>query len=96
MSLGSIQDEEEEENMKNNYGLVSPPHCSLNNTDERTPKNIFRFLLTNARSLAPKIDSFIENFHERDINLCIATETWLAEGSAFSSTGRLICVWEKV
>ena len=34
-------------------------------------------MLSNARSLAPKIDSFIENFNERDIDLCVITETWL-------------------
>ena len=33
--------------------------------------NKFSFILTNARSLAPKIDSFIENFHERDADICV-------------------------
>ena len=41
--------------------------------------NRFNFLLTNARSLTPKVDSFIENFQERDIDLCVVTETWLHE-----------------
>ena len=50
---------------------------SDDNGDVQIHVNKFNFLLTNARSLAPNVDSFIENFHERDIDLCVITETWL-------------------
>ena len=50
-------------------------------SDGQEKINNFNFILTNARSLAPKIDSFLENFNERDIDLAVVTETWLYEGS---------------
>ena len=43
--------------------------------------------MTNARSLAPKTDSFVENFTERNIDLCVVTETWLTEGAGLLSDG---------
>ena len=49
--------------------------------------NDFKFLLTNARSLPPKIDSFVENFEEHDVDLAVVTETWLYEGSELLSDG---------
>ena len=45
------------------------------------------FNLTNARSLAPKIDSFVENFHERDTDLCVVTEMWLTEDAGLLADG---------
>ena len=53
---------------------------SDDNGDVQIHVNKFNFLLTNARSLAPKIDSFVENFEERNIDLCVVTETWCHDG----------------
>ena len=36
-------------------------------------------MLADARSLTPKSDSWVENFMERDIDLCVITKTWLHE-----------------
>ena len=36
---------------------------------------------TNARSLRPKISSFIDNFHELDCMFGFVTETWFSDGS---------------
>ena len=48
-----------------------------NEINEVEIKNDLNFMLTNARSLAPKVDSFLENFTERNIDICVVTETWL-------------------
>ena len=69
--------EEENEIMNNQDGNES----SSSNDNDRVHVNKFTFLLTNARSLAPKIDSLIENFSERDVDLCVVTETWLNDES---------------
>ena len=37
-------------------------------------------LLSNARSLSPKIKSLIINFEEVDLHVAIITESWLADG----------------
>ena len=74
--------EEGEEDLNNiNENPVNLSTASASDTSPRI--NSFNFLLTNARSLAPKIDSFVENFNERDIDLCVVTETWLAEDGGF-------------
>ena len=39
-----------------------------------------RILLTNARSLSPKIMSLINYFEELDLTIAIITESWLADG----------------
>ena len=49
--------------------------------------NNFNFMLTNARSLAPKLDSFIENFNERNIDLSVVTETWLQDNHGLLQDG---------
>ena len=54
--------------------------------------NVFNFMLSNACSLAPKIDSFIENFNERDIDLCVITETWFHDDGVPLSLGEGIGV----
>ena len=38
-----------------------------------------KILLTNARSLAPKIDSLLNNFDAHDLDLALVTESWLHE-----------------
>ena len=40
-----------------------------------------RFILSNARSLAPKITSLIDMVHELDLTFMAVTETWFKGGS---------------
>ena len=37
---------------------------------------------TNARSIRPKLNSFVDNFSELELTFSIITETWLADGDA--------------
>ena len=37
----------------------------------------FVIINTNARSLCPKVDSFIDNFNELEASLAVITETWM-------------------
>ena len=46
-----------------------------NNTD------IFNFMLTNARSLTPKIDSLLNVFDAHQLDFALVTESWLKDGS---------------
>lgn len=41
-------------------------------------------LVTNARSLAPKMPCFIENFKELDVSFAVISESWLKEGKDLS------------
>ena len=40
----------------------------------------FRYILTNARSLTPKIESLLDFFDELDLQMAIITESWLKPG----------------
>ena len=40
----------------------------------------FKLLLTNARSLSPKISSLITCFHEHNLDFAMVTESWLKDG----------------
>ena len=42
----------------------------------------FVIINTNARSLCPKINSFIDCFEEMEASLAVVTETWLTDGQA--------------
>ena len=53
--------------------------------DPDNDDNKFTIINTNARSLTPKIQSFIDNFHELDANVAIVTETWLADGPSLEA-----------
>ena len=46
------------------------------------------FSVINARSLAPKISSLIENFSEYDWSFAVVSETWFVEGPKFEETIR--------
>ena len=53
--------------------------------DESVEENkdcIVTIINTNARSLCPKIHSFIDCFEEMDSAIGIVTETWLADGDS--------------
>ena len=51
------------------------------NKKSETPITIFN---TNARSLCPKIDSFIDCFEGLDAVVGVVTETWLSDGESLS------------
>ena len=76
-----INDQDSAKNNESNEILSKNDERSGSN-DARNAKNKLNFLLTNARSSAPKLDSFIENFQERDIDLCVVSETWLDDGQS--------------
>ena len=40
----------------------------------------FNIINTNARSLRPKLSSFIDNFNELELSIAVVTETWFADG----------------
>ena len=42
----------------------------------------FKLLLTNARSLAPKIESLHNNFEAHSLDVALVTESWLKDGSS--------------
>ena len=46
------------------------------NNDSSPKSNCARFLLTNARSLTPKIDSLIDAFRLLSLHFACVTETW--------------------
>ena len=46
----------------------------------------YNFAVINARSLAPKIVSLSENFHERNWTMAFITETWFSDGPVFDHT----------
>ena len=53
-----------EESLSGEDGNTQFEDMDENKSLDSVNVNAFTFLLTNARSLAPKIDSFVENFHE--------------------------------
>ena len=69
-----------------NFTLLDSSANNLS-TDSKGEINTFNFMLTNARSLAPKLDSFIENFNERNIDLSVVTETWLQDNMGILMDG---------
>ena len=56
----------------------NPHHPTVTNGNKKTVS--FNFLLTNARSLAPKINSLQTYFDELDISIACVTESWLKDG----------------
>ena len=44
-------------------------------------KDCFTIINTNARSLSPKIDSFIQCYEELNVDIAVITETWLKNGA---------------
>ena len=55
---------------------VNKTICNRNNTRDV----LVNFAITNARSLMPKIESFVEMFDELDLSLCVVSESWLKAG----------------
>ena len=74
--MNDWQDEEPDEL---NDDILS--ETSMNENKE----NLFTIINTNARSLTPKMASFIENFKELEANLAVITETWLTDGQSLQT-----------
>ena len=79
----------EREDVRGNTPLFdksNDTNCSFflspKNDDRMKIKNVdnFNLLLTNARSLAPKIDSLHNHFVELNVDIALVTESWLADG----------------
>ena len=47
--------------------------------------NNIRFLLTNARSLSPKILSLVDSFDELQLHLAVVTESWLSDSEVLDN-----------
>lgn len=74
-----------EENGASSVSDFSKPGTNDSNTDDfsdisNTDSFEIRMLLTNARSLSPKIKSLIEMFDELDLHFAVVTESWLKDG----------------
>ena len=73
-------DKEEDEDRKNSKTSKTFSECNdsdVNETrDSNTKYNYLNFSLSNARSLAGKIDSLVDIFNEADLNFSMITETW--------------------
>ena len=52
---------------------------NVRNSIKRIKKTTFDFIVTNARSLAPKIESVITAFNELDLHFAVIAESWLKE-----------------
>ena len=75
--------EAEENNLEENFVHSSFSNDSLTNISLRLDdarNNNIRFLLTNARSLSPKILSLVHCFDEFKLHISVVTESWLADG----------------
>ena len=59
---------------------ISPEENRTSNKENRQKTRPFNFLLTNARSLAPKIGSLLDYFEELDLSMAIVAESWLKPG----------------
>ena len=46
--------------------------------------NCIHFVLTNARSLSPKITTFLDMMRELELNFAAVTETWFKGGAALA------------
>ena len=52
---------------------------SSSNNDDFMPVSSFNIISTNARSITPKIENFIDYSNELEANLAFLTETWLSD-----------------
>ena len=54
---------------------------TLRNVTRNKKQTSLNFVLTNARSLAPKMNSLVDYFEECDLTLAIVAESWLKPGA---------------
>ena len=58
-----------------------PPSTNLNEPEHRKSKmRSLSFISTNARSLAPKLQSALDCFEELELDFALVTESWLRDG----------------
>ena len=76
-----MSESEEEINSHNSMCSNSNNDDNIINHDKKD-KTCARMLLTNARSLMPKIDSLIDAFDSLTLNFACITETWYQGGKA--------------
>lgn len=57
---------------------ITPP--SLDETSGINNLHAIKFLLTNARSLSPKIESLQIDFTEHELDFALITKSWLKDG----------------
>ena len=62
----------------NDQNDTNDPPPIINQIKKKTTS--FRYILSNARSLNPKIGSLIDCFNDLDLHLAIITESWLKPG----------------
>ena len=77
--LSSNDEEINETSLLSDSRLINVAGC-INFKEDDKDQNIIRFVLTNARSLSPKIMSLIDYFDECKLHFSIITESWLANG----------------
>ena len=65
-------------------------------TKTRGSPVFFNVLLTNARSLIPKLDSLLEHFRELDLFCAIVTESWLRPGNVLKAELEELDTAEKI
>ena len=80
-----VQSTEEPERPENEESITQsddedPNANELNDANKLSKQTDFNILLTNARSLSPKIDSLINYITEHDIGVSIVSESWLKPG----------------
>ena len=80
----SIKEKTNDSNSTNSEEVSNREEAQLNKSIRL--KNIVTFAVVNARSLAPKLDSLVENFEELDIAFAIVTETWFVEGPIYNQS----------
>ena len=71
---------EDESGENNNEEFDDDNEINNENNNAGYDENGVDFILTNARSLAPKITSLIDMIHERDLTFAVVTETWFVSG----------------
>ena len=69
-----------DDELGNEESECSDENDSVNDTINSNSEYSVRLLLTNARSLTPKIDSLVEAFQTLDLNAASITETWFKGG----------------
>ena len=55
--------------------------ATINDEENNESEDSMRFILTNARSLPPKITSFLDMFRELRLTFAAVTETWFKSGA---------------
>ena len=71
---------EDKENEINSVNDSSNSDEGVINADLQFNESCARFLLTNARSITPKIDSLKDAFNSLNLQFACITETWYAGG----------------